>query len=202
MFLHNRLLSSVHDNGLLPIVSVLNKHRLVPIALTADKEPIRGENSSTVRVPIIKDTQLGPEQIDILLIQLLKSCTDSFSKDILIDNPEHWRTYFATIFESYRRVFGVSFHKIAVVGGSAAKLEEVLKAFLGDFEYIELFEHPALKSDSFILPLDIPCGTIVYRGSKKKPQVGMVLYETCVRRLSFHLDDELRQFSQCCSEQE
>jgi hypothetical protein len=202
MHLHNRLLSSVHDEGSLPIVSVLNKHRLVPLALTTNKEVVKGSNTSLIPVPILKDKQLTLDQIDMLLIQLLKSCPDSSNKDVLIDNPEHWRTYFASIFENYQEIFGVSFKKIAVVGGSTAKLEEVLKAFLSDFQYIELFEHPALKNDSFVIPLDIPCGTIVYRGKNKKQTIGMVLYETCVRRLSFHLDDELKQFSQYCSEQE
>lgn len=181
-------------------VKACNQFRFPSVTFDSTKQICYLPSTHLIDIPVFADTKLTVAQTDLLFIELLRSCKHSTAVDVLIDDPEHWRDVFNSLVMSLFETLESNVTKIAILGNGLERFQTLFQAMLKDFKFIELFEHPALRTDIIVLPLDMPCGYLVKLG-KRRQKTGLAVFEKCVKRLSFHTDDQLKQWLQLCTAQ-
>lgn len=172
-------------------VKVYNGQLLSPLVFDAHKHIRELESLEMINVPIIEDTDLDEEMLDLLLVELLRGSKRCAEFDVLNTEHKNIRGFIKRAIRNFREHVGIRSRKIAVISKNLSEIREPFQQLLRAFEYVEFLEHPLMSEEIFIVPLDVKCGAIVTQG-KGKQKYGMVLYEECVKKLLFYTDDDLR----------
>lgn len=198
--LAERFLETILADNVGPAGKVLNPYRSRSVAFSSDKQIVYLPAESTIDVPFFSDRKLTPTQLDILFVQLVRSAKHGTTADLLIDTPASWERLLNEMIRDLQVAVPGKLTKIAILGHNLNKFHDLLNKIVKTLDFVEVFEHKAFKTDIVILPLGVPTGRIVARTAKKQ-EVGLVVYEDFVKRLSFHSDDQMREWLQLCTDQ-
>lgn len=186
------LLDLIITDGSGGVAKVYNGQLLSPLGFDKDQQVTEFEPLYIMNVPIMKESGLTFEDLDVMFVELLLEGKKFSRFDILDTDTKNIRAFIKRAIRDFKEALGLEkpCKKLAVLGADLSAIERPFSQLLRAFEYVEFLENPLLEDNIFIVPLDTKCGAIVTQG-KSKQNYGMFVYEECVKKLFFYSDDDL-----------
>lgn len=186
------LLDLIITDGSGGVAKVYNGQLLSPLGFNKDQQVTEFEPHYIMNVPIMKESGLTFEDLDVMFVELLLEGKKFSRFDILDTDTKNIRAFIKRAIRDFKEALGLEkpCKKLAVLGADLSAIERPFSQLLRAFEYVEFLENPLLEDNIFIVPLDTKCGAIVTQG-KSKQNYGMFVYEECIKKLLFYSDDDL-----------
>lgn len=189
--LHEIVLDKITTDGSGKFAKVYNGRFFSPLVLHPQKGIIELDSIQMINVPIFSEVAILKQDLDLLLIQLIRYSKRSTRFDVLNSEDQNVKTFIEKAVGEFKRKDGTPVRKIAVIGKDLEVLRKPFDLLLKTFEYVEFLDGYDFPNEIILVPIEEFSGAVVYQGVGKK-NVGIVLYEECIKKLVFYNDNDLK----------